>query len=461
MSTPLGDNSWEQRSIQAVLPAFSDSVTLKSQGPLVLDHGEGIYVVDVHGKRYLDANSGLWNSVAGFNHPVLIEAGCRQFRRFPSYHSFFGRMSDVTIELCERLIAISPFESGRVFLTNSGSEANDTAVKMLWLLATHQNQPQRRKILTRINAYHGVTVAAASMTAKPYNTAFGLPLSDFIHVDCPHYWRYGTPDESEEAYSQRLAERLERVILAEDPSTIAGFFAEPVLGAGGVIPPPTGYFPAIQQVLRRYNIPLIADEVICGLGRTGVLWGSKRFDLEPDIIVASKCITAGYFPMGAVIVKAAVADALDAAIDEQEEFAHGFTSAGHPVGCAIALSAIDLIMTGGLLQNIQALSGQFEAGLAAFASNPHVGEVRTAGWMGALEIVADKETGEPFPAKFRVSEKIANTALDLGLICRPLGQAIVICPPFIMTAEEMHKMFSMLTDTLERVLHPLGELTSG
>ena len=457
MSTPLDPNSWEGRAMHAVLPAFSDVATLKGRGPLVLDHGEGIYVVDVHGKRYLDANSGLWNSVAGFNHPVLIEAGCRQFRRFPSCHTFFGRMSDVTIELCERLIAISPFESGRVFLTNSGSEANDTVVKMLWLLATHQGQPQRRKILTRINGYHGVTVAAASMTAKPYNAAFGLPLRDFIHVDCPHYWRYRTLDESEEQYSQRLAERLERVILSEGPTTIAGFFAEPVLGAGGVIPPPAGYFSVIQQVLRRYNISLIADEVICGLGRTGVLWGSERFDLKPDIIVASKCITAGYFPMGAVIVKPSVADALGAAIAEQEEFAHGFTSAGHPVGCAIALSAIDLIMTGGLLANIQALSGEFESGLATFASHPHVGEVRTAGWMGALEIVENKETGTPFPAELRVGERIANAALDLGLICRPLGQAIVICPPFIMTAHEMHRMFSMLADTLERVFNPLTE----
>jgi len=457
MSLRLDRNSWEGRAMRAVLPAFSDVTTLKGRGPLVLDHGEGIYVVDVHGKRYLDANSGLWNSVAGFNHPTLIEAGCRQFRKFPGYHTFFGRMSDVTIELCERLIGISPFDKGRVFLTNSGSEANDTVVKMLWLLATHQGQPQRRKILTRINSYHGVTVAAASMTAKPYNEAFGLPLKDFIHVDCPHYWRYGALDESEEQYSQRLAARLERVILSEDPATIAGFFAEPVLGAGGVIPPPAGYFPAIQQVLKRYNIPLIADEVICGLGRTGVLWGSQRYHLEPDIIVASKCITAGYFPMGAVIVKAAITEALDLAIGAQEEFAHGFTSAGHPVGCAIALSAIDLIMTGGLLDNIQALSGEFETILSTFSSHPHVGEVRSAGWMAALEIVENKETGAPFPVEFRVGERIANAALDVGLICRPLGQAIVICPPFIMTADEMHKMFSMLAETLERVLNPLAK----
>ena len=444
-------NSWEARAEAASLFGFTDLPTVHERGTVVLERGEGPYVIDVNGRRYLDANAGLWNMVAGFDHPGMAEAAKAQYDRFPGYHAFFGRMSDRTVELSERLIEVSPFERGRVFYTNSGSEANDTLVKMLWFLARQEGRPERRKILTRINAYHGVTVVSASMTGKPYNSVFGLPLDGFIHLTCPHYWREGRDGESEEDFTQRLADELEETIQAEGPETIAAFVAEPVLGAGGVIVPPEGYFQAVQAVLKRHGIPLVSDEVICGFGRTGNTWGCETYGFAPDAIISSKALTAGYFPMGAVILGPELADRLQAASEAIEEFPHGFTASGHPVGCAVALRAIDLILEEGLLENVRALAPRFLAGMDRIARMPNIGEARGVGLMGALEAVKDKATKEPFPPDLSISERMANACTDRGLICRPLGQAVVLCPPFVMTEEQMDEMFDKLEEALSAI----------
>ncbi len=448
-------NSWEARADAASLYGFTDLPSVEARGATVLTHGEGPYVFDVHGRRYLDANSGLWNMVAGFDHPGLIAAAKAQYDRFPGYHAFFGRMSDQTVMLSEKLVEVSPFDRGRVFYTNSGSEANDTMVKMLWFLHASEGAPERRKILTRVNAYHGVTAVSASMTGKPYNAVFGLPLPGFIHLTCPHYWRYGAEGETEAAFTARLGAELEATILAEGPETIAGFFAEPVMGAGGVIPPPEGYFQTVQPILARHGIPLIADEVITGFGRTGNLWGCETYGFVPDAIISSKNITAGFFPMGAVILGPGLGDRLQAAAERIEEFPHGFTASGHPVGCAIALAAIDLV-TGGLLDAVRALTPRFEAGMARLAEHPNIGEWRGKGLMGALEAVRDKATKTPFEGRLSVSERIANACTDHGLICRPLGQAIVLCPAFIMTEPQMDEMFDKLEAALGAVFREVG-----
>ena len=444
-------NSWESRADSYSLYGFTDLPSVHERGAVVLTHGEGPYVIDVHGRRYLDANSGLWNMVAGFDHPGLIAAAKAQYDRFPGYHAFFGRMSDQTVMLSEKLVEVSPFETGKVFYTNSGSEANDTMVKMLWFLAGAEGKPQRRKIITRVNSYHGVTAVSASMTGKPYNAVFGLPLPGFIHVGCPHYWRFGRDGETEDEFTARMAAELEARIIMEGPDTIAGFFAEPVMGAGGVIPPSKGYFQAVQPILRKYGIPLISDEVICGFGRTGNTWGCETYDFMPDAIISSKNITAGFFPMGAVILGPDLAARLQTAAEAIEEFPHGFTASGHPVGCAIALKAIDVVMNEGLAENVRALTPKFEAGLAHLAENPNIGEWRGKGLMGALEAVKDKATKTPFDGALSVSERIANTCTDHGLICRPLGQAIVLCPPFIMTEPQMDEMFDKLGAALKKV----------
>ena len=454
-------NSWEARADAATFYGFTDLPTIHERGAVVLTHGEGPYVVDVHGRRYLDANSGLWNMVAGFDHPGLTAAAQAQYARFPGYHAFFGRMADQTVLLSEKLVEVSPFPEGKVFYTNSGSEANDTMVKMLWFLAGAEGQPQRRKILTRKNAYHGVTAVSASMTGKPYNAVFGLPLPGFIHLTCPHYWREGHDGETEAEFTARLAAELEEVIAREGADPIAGFFAEPVMGAGGVIPPSEGYFQAIQPILKRHGIPFIADEVICGFGRTGADWGSIAYGIEPDAIISSKNLTAGFFPMGAVILGPELSDRLTRASEAIEEFPHGFTASGHPVGSAIALKAIEVILEGEgdappLIDNVRRLIPRFEAGLKALGDHPHIGEVRGKGLMGALEAVADKATKRPWPGELSVSERIANTCTDHGLICRPLGQSIVLCPPFIMTEAQMDEMFDKLGRALDKVFSEIA-----
>ncbi|PRY78289.1 adenosylmethionine-8-amino-7-oxononanoate aminotransferase [Yoonia maritima] len=444
-------NSWEARASENSFYGFTDLPTVKERGTVVLTHGKGPYVYDVHRREYLDANSGLWNMVAGFDHPGLIAAAKEQYDRFPGYHSLFGRMSDQTVMLSEKLVEVSPFPRGKVFYTNSGSEANDTMVKMLWFLAGAEGKPQRRKILTRVNGYHGVTAVSASMTGKPYNSVFGLPLEGFIHLSCPHYWRFGQEGETEAQFTARMAAELEETILREGPDTIAGFFAEPVMGAGGVIPPSSGYFQAVQPILKKYNIPLIADEVITGFGRTGNTWGCQTYDFIPDAIISSKNLTAGLFPMGAVILGPDLTDRLQAASEAIEEFPHGFTASGHPVGCAIALKAIDVVMNEGLEENVRTLTPLFEEGMARLAEKKNIGEWRGKGLMGALEAVADKDTKRPFDGSLSVSERIANACTDQGLICRPLGQAVVLCPPFIFTSTHMDEMFSKLEKALDGV----------
>lgn len=449
-------NSWEARANAYSFYGFTDLPSVHERGTVVLTHGHGPYVVDTQGRQYLDANSGLWNMVAGFDHPGLIAAAQAQYARFPGYHAFFGRMSDQTVMLSEKLIEVSPFERGKVFYTNSGSEANDTMVKMLWFLGGAEGKPQRRKILTRGNAYHGVTAVSASMTGKPYNSVFGLPLPGFIHLTCPHYWRFGAEGETEEQFTARLAAELEATIIKEGADTIAGFFAEPVMGAGGVIPPSKGYFQAVQSVLRKYAIPLISDEVICGFGRTGNTWGCETYGFTPDAIISSKNLTAGFFPMGAVILGPELSDRLQAAAEAIEEFPHGFTASGHPVGCAIALKAIDVVMNEGLSENVRRLAPRMQAGLAEIAQNPNIGELRGVGYMWALEAVKDRATRTPFDGTLSVSERIANTCTDMGLICRPLGQSIVLCPPFILTEAQMDEMFEKLDRALKKVFAELA-----
>lgn len=456
MNKPHNPNSWEGRAMANVMAGFTDFPTLKERGPVVLTHGRGARVYDVAGREYLDANSGLWNVVCGFDHEGLTEAMVEQTRRFPAYHAFFGRMSDTSVALSEKLVEVSPFETGRVFFTNSGSEANDTMVKMLWMMNGVEGNPERRKIITRLNSYHGVTAISASMTGKPYNAHFGLPLPGFLHTSCPHYWRFGEEAESEAAFTARMAADLEALIAREGPETIAGFFAEPAMGAGGVIPPSEGYFQAIRPILRKYDIPLIADEVICGFGRTGNLWGSDTYDIQPDAIISSKALTCGYMPLGAVILGDEMAERMQAAAERIEEFPHGFTASGHPVACAVGLKAIDIIMNEGLLDNVKAISPYFMRRLKSFEDHPLVGEARGVGLMGALEVVKDKATKESFDAEMSVSERLASACQDNGLICRPLGPSVVLCPPFIFDEALVDEMFDKIGAALDQVAEGLG-----
>lgn len=440
----------------AFLHPFSNLATLADSGPVIIDRGAGIYVFDDQGNRYMEANSGLWNAVLGFDNHELIEAAQRAYAKLPVYHAFFGRVAQSALDLSQQLVELAPMEASKVFYTNSGSEANDTVVKLLWLLAESEGKPHRRLLLSRRNAYHGMTVASASLTGKDYvKTASGLPIAEVRHLSSPHHWREAKPGESEEAFSLRLAEELEQTIRNAGPDYIAGFFAEPVMGAGGVIPPPEGYFAAIQPVLKKYRIPFIADEVICGFGRTGEFWGSTKYDIKPDIVVASKVITAGFFPMGAVILSSEMASRVEAAAMKLGQLPTGFTTGAHPVGCAIANEVLRQLLAGGAFKAAQAAAPLFQTELRAMVSHPLIGEARGVGLMGALEIVANKEMKTSHAPNFDVSERIARQALRNGLICRPLGPAIVLAPPFIIEKKEIADLFRLLRLTLDQVQEEL------
>ena len=429
---PRAPNSGEARAAAHAFYGVTDLPSVHDRSTLVVTHGEGLYVVDTNGRRYLDGKSGLRNEVAGFDHSGLTTADKAQYDRFPAYHAFFGRMWDQTVMLSERLSDLSPWDSAKVSYANSGSEANDTMVKMLWLLTASEGRPHARRIPTRINGYHGVTVAAASMTGKPYNALVGLPLPGFVHLTCPHFWREGRSGESAAAFTARLAAKLQDVIAREGADTIAGFFAEPVQGVGAVI-------------------PLIADEVICGFGRTGAVWGCQTYDFVPDAIIASEALTLGNFPMGAVIMGPELSDRLQRAVDAVEEVPHGVTARGHPVGCAIALKAIDVALEEGLLDRGRAGAPRMRAGLAQIAEHPNLGELRGIGYMRALEAVRDGATRTPFEGHLSVSARIANTCTDPGLICRTLGQSVVLSPPFILTDGQMDEMCETLDTALRQI----------
>ncbi|HEV7250147.1 MAG TPA: aminotransferase [Shinella sp.] len=447
----IAAQSWERREATSFFHTFTDLPSLKADGPVIIDHGDGPYIVDTAGRRYFEGNSGLWNMTLGFSEQRLSDAALRQYREFPGYHTFFGRNTKPTVELAERMLALAPVAMSRVFFTNSGSEANESIVKLLWMMWAAEGKPQRRKLLTRKNAYHGATVMASALTGKDYVKAFGLPGPEVVTVDCPHAWRFGLPGESDEEFAARLAANLESRILQEGPETIAGMFAEPVMGAGGVIVPPATYFARIQPILKKYGIPLIADEVICGFGRTGSLWGAEAVGQEPDIIVASKSMSAGYFPMGAVMLSTDIDRRATAASEAFEEFPHGFTTGGHPVGCAISLEAIRIITQEGVFENVKSVSETFQAGLRALADHPMIGEARGLGLMGALETVADKKTKEPFAGSLRIGERIAKEARDRGFIIRPLGSSVVLAPPFISTHSQIEALLAVLKDVLDVV----------
>ena len=436
----------------AFLHPFSHIPTLEEEGPVIIDRGEGVYIFDDNGRQYLEGNSGLWNAVLGFGNEKLIAAAQRAYAKLPAYHAFFGRVSQSAIDLAERLVKLAPMKADRVLFANSGSEANDTVVKLLWFLAEAEGKPHRRLLLSRKNAYHGMTIMTASLTGKDYvRTASGLPLPEVRHLTSPHHWREALPGESEQAFSARLALELEQTIRNTGPELFCGFFAEPVLGAGGVIPPPAGYFQAIQPVLKKYGIPLIADEVICGFGRTGELWGSLTYGIEPDIVVASKVLTAGFFPMGAVILSPGITERIAKACAPHEELPTGFTTGSHPAGCSIALAALDELIDGGAFANLKSVAPHFQRRLMAMADHPMVGEARGVGLMGALEMVSDKATKAAFSGSLGVSERVSRKALANGLICRPLGQAIVLAPPFIIKPAETDELFDTLKRTLDEV----------
>src|ERR1700694_432771 len=289
-----------RRDIATSIHPYTNLKLHETEGPMVITEGDGVFVRDENGKSYLEGLAGLWCASLGFSERRLAEAAYRQMLKLPYYHTFAHKAHDIGIELAEKLLSIAPVPMSKVFFVNSGSEANDTVVKLVWYYNNALGRPSKKKILSRAKAYHGVTVASASLTGLPNNHRdFDLPIANILHVDCPHFYRFGQPGESEETFASSMADSLEKRIVSEGPETVAAMIGEPIMGAGGVILPPATYWEKVQAVLKKYDIMLIADEVICGFGRTGNMWGSQTYELKPDMMSCAKALAAAMQPVSA------------------------------------------------------------------------------------------------------------------------------------------------------------------
>jgi 4-aminobutyrate---pyruvate transaminase len=443
-------NSAASRDIAFHLHPYTHLKKHENEGPLVIAEGKGIHVYDENGKEYIEGLAGLWCASLGFGEERLVEAAARQLRRLPYYHTFNQKSHEPAAELAERIIALMPVPMSKVFFNNSGSEANDSAVKMAWYYNNARGRHRKKKIIARMKGYHGVTVAAASLTGLPNNHRdFDLPIAGIRHADCPHHYRFAKPGESEEDFATRLAESLEAQILREDPETVAAFIAEPVMGAGGVIPPPRTYFEKIQKVLEKYDVLLIADEVICGFGRTGNMFGSETYGLKPDIMTIAKALSSGYLPISATVVSEELYQAFVAQSEKIGIFAHGFTYSAHPVCCAVALETLRIYEERDIIGHVRAVAPRLQEGLRRFAGHRLVGEVRGVGLLAGVELVSDKATKAPFEAKVGAGAMFAARAQEHGLILRAMGDSVALCPPLVITAGEIDEMLRRFGKALD------------
>jgi 4-aminobutyrate---pyruvate transaminase len=447
------------RDVETLIHPFTNLASFRDTGPLILERGEGSWVFDGDGKPYLEGMAGLWCTALGYSNRELVDAAVEQFRKLPFQHLFSGRSHDPAIELAEKLKEIAPVPMSKVFFTASGSEANDTQVKLVWYINNALGRPKKKKIIARLKAYHGVTIASGSLTGLPLNHAdFDLPIAGILHTSCPHHYRFAKAGESEEEFSTRLAAELDEMIENEGADTVAAFIAEPVMGAGGALMPPEGYFAKIQAVCDRHDVLFIADEVITGFGRLGHMWGSQAFGIRPDTISFAKAVTSAYLPLGGVMVNEAVYQAL---LDESRKiglFAHGYTYSGHPVSCAVALKAIEIYERDRFAEQARVKGRLFQRRLDGLADHPLVGEARGMGLLGGLEIVADKGSKRQYEVKRGVAARCVGFAQAEGLIVRSLsGDRIALCPPLIITEEEIGELFDRLTRALDRTAEWIGK----
>ena len=458
MDPRASNRSTAEHDVDSVLHPYTNLIRHPEVGPLVITRGDGVRVYDDQGRDYIEGLAGLWCTSLGWGEERLVEAAANQMRKLPFYHLFSHKTQDPAVELCRRLLDMAPVPMSKVFLAGSGSEANDTAIKLIHYRANALGLPAKKKIIARDKAYHGVTVATASLTGLPVNhRSFDLPIPGVLRAGCPHHYRFGRPGESEEDFSTRLAAELETLILAEGPDTVAAFFAEPVMGAGGVIVPPAGYFPKIQAVLDRYDILLVADEVICGFGRTGNMFGTETFGIRPDIMTLAKGLSSGYLPISALLVNQRVYGPVAEESGRIGVFGHGFTYGGHPVSAAVAIETLKIYEERDILAQVRRVGPALQAGLSSFRDHPLVGEVRGIGLIGALELVADKAAKTPFPPAMTVGARVVAKAQSHGVILRAMGDTVAFSPPLIISETEIAEMLRRFRLALDEA-H--GELTT-
>ncbi|MET0542635.1 MAG: aspartate aminotransferase family protein [Variovorax sp.] len=447
-------SEWQAADAAHLLHPFTDHQALASKGVRVITRGEGLYVWDSDGHRLFDAMSGLWCVNVGYGQTALLDAAMQQMRTLPYYNAFFQTTTPPATALAERLAALTPPQFQHVFFTNSGSEANDTNMRLVRRYWDLMGQPERKVIISRLNSYHGSTLAAASLGGMAdMHSQGGLPIPGIVHIEQPHYWAHrdgAAKGLSSEEFAVVAARWLEEKILALAPANVAAFIAEPVQGAGGVIVPPATYWPEIQRICERYGILLISDEVICGFGRTGQWWGCETFGTTPDLMTFAKGVTSGYVPLGGVMVGERVARVL---IERGGEFEHGYTYSGHPVACAVGLANLELIEQQGLVQRVREDTGPYLAArLATLLEHPLVGDVQSCGLMAAIQLSRDSKAREAFAAEIGIGMACRKHCFENGLVMRAVGDRMIIAPPLIITRVQIDEMFVLIRHALDRTL---------
>jgi 4-aminobutyrate--pyruvate transaminase len=443
-------NSIEARDLTGVVHGLTNLKTHQERGPLVIESGKGVWVTDSDGRRYIEAMSGLWCVSLGWGEERLATVAADQMRKLAYYHLTNHRSHPPVIELAEKLMAIAPSPMARVWFASTGSEANDCAVRLAWYHWDAQGKPEKRKIIAHKLAYHGNTVVSASMSGVDYNhTGFGLPLPGFLHVECPHYWKNGRPGESETQYAARLVAELEAFILKEGPETIAAFFTEPVLAAGGVVVPPKGYLDGVQKLLAKHEILLGVDEVVTGFGRIGDMFGSTTMGLKPDLLVCAKALSSAYIPISALMLSPRVWESMLAQSEKLGVLGLTMTYSGHPVSTAVAREALRIYEEQDIPGRVRRLESRFLGGLRAVGEkHAIVGEVRGKGLLAGVELARDKTGKAPFPREMKVGPTAQVIGETHGLMFRAIGDTLAFCPPLIISESEIDELLTRLDATL-------------
>lgn len=444
-------DSIEGMDLQHLLHPSTNLAQHHQQGPVVLESANGVYVTDNQGKQYLEGMAGLWCTAIGYGQEELARVAYEQMVKLNYSQLFAGRTNEPSVLLAEKLKEMAPFDAGRVFFGLSGSDANDTQIKLIWYYNNALGRPEKKKIISRKRGYHGVTIASGSLTGlPPFHAAFDLPMPGVLHTTSPHYYSEAQEGESEAAFLQRLVDDLTQMIEREGPETVAAFIAEPIMGAGGVIVPPENYYPRIQQVLDKYDIAFIDDEVICGFGRTGTPFGAQSMDIKPTTMSVAKALSSAYLPISAVLLPETMYEAFAERSGELGNFAHGFTYSGHPVCAAVALRNLELMEEQDLFAHAHKMGVILQQRLQQFVGHPIVGEVRGKGLIAALELVRRPQPRQPFAPSAGVGAYCSNACHEAGLVLRNLGDSIAICPPLIINEPQLDELVSKLAVALDK-----------
>ncbi len=453
MAEPLHNEfppgSIEAKDLEHLLHPVTNLKLHREKGPAVLTRAKGVYLWDNRGNQYIEGLAGLWCTALGYGEEELVQVAMEQMKTLSYSQLFGGKSNEPSILLAEKLKAMAPFDAGRVLFGLSGSDANDTQIKLMWYYHNAIGKPEKKKIISRLGGYHGTTLASGSLTGlPPFHANFDLPIPQVLHTDRPHYYRDAEGSESESDFCNRIVANLEDLIVREGPETIAAFIAEPILGAGGVIVPPTGYYEKVQAVLERHEILFIDDEVICGFGRTGNPFGAQTMGIHPTTMSVAKALSSAYQPISAVLIPEFMYDPFVEASNRAGLFGHGFTYSGHPVCAAVGLRNLELMEERDIFAHAARVGTVFQERLQQLDEHPLVGNVRGAGLIGAAELMADKESRTPFHPSNGVGAYCNERCEAHGLILRNLTDTMAICPPLVITEDQVGEVF----DKLERAL---------